>query len=129
MTITLKREEADPTNAVGDRGSWPLKISAFFDEAMTDPAPIFVYQRAGQGSSLNGDSFCYVADVMNMNEIPLDMPTDDVPFFRVAVVDVVCRSQTHLLEFWDIVVSSVRTLVDETAAAATATVEILTIAP
>lgn len=100
---------------LGDRGTWPLVISAVIAGGTT-PAPIFVYQRAGSGSSLNGDSFSCVADVMHMLETA-EEPTDDCPFFRKAALSVVCRSQAHVLEFWNEVVDAVQTLADETAAA------------
>lgn len=130
MTITLKREEADPNGLPGDRGSWPVTVSAFYDTAMTQPAKIFVYQRAGLGSSLNGDSLSCVADVLNMNEVPEDAPTSDTPYYRIAVASVICRSQAHAQEFWQELVAAVRTLVDETAASTViSTTEILTIAP
>lgn len=131
MNITLRKEESTPDlSQIGHRGSWPLRISAFSDEAMTVPAKVFVYQRAGMGSSLNGDSFSCVADVLHMQEVPEDTPTEDVPFFRTSVMHVICRSQTHVSEFWNDVVSAVRELVTELQDAEVMSVtETITISP
>ena len=123
MNLTLKREEAAPLQfGMEDRGSWPLTISAFYDAEMTQPAKVFVYQRAGLGSSLNGDSFSCFASILQMSEIPEDAPTSDCPYFRVAVATLICRSQQHALGFWNEALSAAQHLIDEEAAASVVTV-------
>ena len=55
---------------------------------------------------------------------------DSCPYFRKSVLDVICRSQSHVLEFWNEVVDAVQTLSDESAAADVVdNISTLTIAP
>lgn len=84
-------------------------------EAGGMPKEIFVFQRRpGDGyTAAYNDTFENIASPADIEEYPIGAPDDpNAPFFRMAAVDLVFRSEELAIEAWNGIISDVTGLVE-----------------
>jgi hypothetical protein len=115
----LTLEASSATSTLVARHQWPVKITA--TNVDNTAAKIFVYQEATGGYGL--DFFSCVASALQMYALPEDAAGSDGPFYRGAVLEVLCNTADAATEFYKKVEDAVQDLVDNIAGAQTLTIQ------
>jgi hypothetical protein len=104
-TFTLQRDAVpEPSFGSANQQTWPLRITCSAPPTGLD-ASIFVYHAVSLATSAPQDAFECIASVEQMRELPLNNPTTGsdgqaVPYYRLAVLTVNCRSAQEADELW-----------------------------
>ena len=107
--ITLTIEAITPIDAIANRHSWPVRVTAVSDDPELS-SKVFVYHATAD--DVLPDMFECVASLMQMTELPEDAPTTEIPYYRKDVAEVNARSAEHASEYIQIIKDDVQDLLD-----------------
>lgn len=113
-SISLVRLGNRATDLPGaQRQAWPLTVLAEGDGM---PSEIFIYKSVPSDSPIPGDHFECITTVTDLYEVPAIQGivltrVYQIPFYRRAQLEIICRSETEMCQVWAEIQSQVTTLV------------------
>lgn len=113
MAVSFELRMTRGQDAVKDYQTYTMKVqvlSVSAAENEEEPSPkLFVFHAS---ATAGADRFSHIASAVDLEELPVDAPSDTQPYYRMQEVTLVFRRLDELLRIWGLIQEDVQALTD-----------------